>query len=132
MSNQENEVLGRGIGYPVAVNGHRGIAVTEGENKVRHSILTILGTQHGERVMRPQFGCNLRSLVFAPNNLGTANTAEFLVRQGLTRWEPRIELTEVIVENDNIEARLLVHIHYAIRTTGVQQSLVYPFYLENR
>jgi Bacteriophage baseplate protein W len=131
MTNPDKQILGKGMVYPMGINSHRGIAMTQGEDKVRRSILTVLGTQHGERVMRPQFGCNLRSLVFAPNNLGTANTAQYLVRRGLARWEPRVELVEVTVENDNKAGSLLIQIHYAIRATGSQQSLVYPFYLES-
>ncbi len=115
----------------MGINGHHGIAVTTGTDKVRRSILTILGTQHGERVMRPTFGCNLRALVFMPNNRATAAQAEYSVREGLKRWEPRITLDDVAVENDNIHGRLIVHINYRIKATNEPQNLVYPFYLEN-
>lgn len=115
----------------MGINGHHGIAVAAGADKVRRSILTILGTQHGERVMRPKFGCNLRVLVFMPNNRTTATQAEYYVREGLARWEPRIMVDDVAVENDNTLGRLIVHINYRIKATHETQNLVYPFYLAN-
>ena len=112
------------------INQRGGISVSRHEEKIRESILTILGTQYNERVMRPDFGCNLRSLVFAPNNTATANLTRHYVEEGLTKWEPRIFLDEVIVENDNSESRLVIHVSYRIKSTNEPGNLVYPFYLE--
>lgn len=131
MATSTSDILGKGAAYPIGINGHQGIAMAAGTDKVRRSILTILGTQHGERVMRPKFGCNLRTLVFMPNNRATAAQAEYYVREGLTRWEPRITLDDVAVENDNFHGRLIVHINYRIKATHEPQNLVYPFYLAN-
>jgi phage baseplate assembly protein W len=80
--------------------------------------------------MRPTFGCNLRTLVFAPNNAATANLARHYVEEGLRTWEPRLILDEVVVANDHAQARLLIQVHYHLRTTYEPQNLVYPFYLQ--
>lgn len=124
------ELYGRGAQFPLAVAATGGVAESAGVRKIEESIRIILGTQHGERVMRPTFGCNLKSLVFAPNNVATANLARHYVEEGLARWEPRIELLEVLVENDNRAAALRIHVHYRVRATQDVQSMVYPFYLE--
>jgi uncharacterized protein len=124
------DLYGRGVGFPVAVDAGGGIAETAGPDKIDDAIRIILGTQHGERVMRPTFGANLQSLVFAPNNIATANLARHYVEDALGRWEPRIDLLEVLVENDNRAGTLLIHVHYRVRATQDVQSMVYPFYLE--
>lgn len=98
--------------------------------KVKESIVILLGTQYGERLMRPTFGCNLKSLVFAPNNLATANLARHYVMEGLTSGEPRILLDDVRVENDNVNGSLNIQIFYRLRSTFDQSDLVYPFYLQ--
>jgi Phage baseplate assembly protein W len=90
----------------------------------------ILGTQHGERLMRPTFGANLKSLVFAPNNPATAHLARFYVEEALRTWEPRILVNEVHVQNDDAGGRLTIEIHYRIKATNEPQNLVYPFYLQ--
>jgi phage baseplate assembly protein W len=126
---------GRGLGFPLrlgapTIDEHRGLGESAGEAKVAESIQIILGTQYGERLMRPRFGCNLKSLVFAPNDSATANLARYYVTEGLARWEPRIEVLEVSVANDVARARLLIEINYRLRVTGAVQSLTYPFPLE--
>jgi uncharacterized protein len=124
------DILGKGFAFPLQVNTVGGIRASMLAPKVEQSILIILGTQHGERVMRPTFGCNLRSLVFAPNDAATASLARFYVEEGLTTWEPRIVLDEVRIENDNRNGRLLISIDYLIKSTYESRNLVYPFYLQ--
>jgi phage baseplate assembly protein W len=124
------DILGKGFAFPLQTNTLGGIKDSMLAQKVKASILIILGTQHGERVMRPTFGCNLRSLAFAPNDAATASLARFYVEEGLTTWEPRIVLNEVRVENDNRNGRLLIHIEYRIKSTYESRNLVYPFYLQ--
>ena len=86
------DILGKGFAFPLQVNSLGGIKESMLARKVEEALLIILGTQHGERVMRPTFGCNLRSLAFAPNDAATASLARFYVEEGLTTWEPRIVL----------------------------------------
>ncbi len=101
------------------------------EDCVRQSIWTILSTAYGERLMRPDFGCGIHNLVFAPNSAGTIGQAISEVQQALTQWEPRIDVLDVDAYPDpNQPNRLLIQINYQIRTTNNRFNLVYPFYLE--
>lgn len=126
------DFLGKGFTFPLAVNSRGGIDRTQAAQKIKESIQIILGTQFGERVMRPTFGCNLASLAFAPNNKATANRAKYYVEEGLKTWEPRIILERVTVENDHQKNCLLIQIQYRIKSTYESQNLVYPFYLEQQ
>ncbi|MEV6279191.1 GPW/gp25 family protein [Nocardia sp. NPDC051832] len=127
----DSDFYGRGIAWPFRL-GLAGIAESAGVDRIEESIRVILGTQHGERVMRPRFGCNLSSLVFAPNNAATANLARFYVEDALSAWEPRIELTGIAVENDNPGGRLIITIAYRLRAADDVHTFVYPFTLERR
>jgi phage baseplate assembly protein W len=122
--------LGSGLAFPLHL-GVAGLAQAAGQAKVEQSIRIILGTQYGERVMRPQFGSNLRPLVFAPNNATTANLARYYVTQALGRWEPRIDVTDVAVTNDNAGGTLLIDIRYRLRATGDVHNLVFVLHLES-
>jgi phage baseplate assembly protein W len=53
---------------------------------VDQMVRQLLLTSPGERVNRPQFGCGLRSLVFAPNGDALAATVKLRVIQGLDQW----------------------------------------------
>ena len=76
---------GQGIGFPVALDPTGAIQLSSGGANIEQSIRIILGTRYGERVMRPTFGCNLKGLVFAPNNQQTAALARHYVLDGLQR-----------------------------------------------
>lgn len=125
------EVYGQGISSPMRL-GIAGIRESAGVQRVEESIRVILGTQHGERIMRPQFGCNLKSLAFAPNNPATASLARYYVEDGLARWEPRIDVVTVTVDNDRIDGVLRITVTYRLRATQQAHTLVFPFSLERR
>lgn len=125
-----SDFLGKGWKYPLALTQNE-IACSEGEDLIRESIRVILGTTKGERVMRPEFGCGINELVFAPNNT-TAALIEFYVKEALLNWEPRIEVLTVTVTPDSEEPnQLRIDIEYRIKTSNTKGNLVYPFYLES-
>jgi phage baseplate assembly protein W len=123
------QFLGSGLAFPLQL-GVAGLAPSAGQAKVEQSIRIILGTQYGERVMRPQFGSNLKALAFAPNNASTANLARYYVTEALSNWEPRIDVMDVAVTSDNPGAALLIDIRYQLRATGDVHNLVYVLNLE--
>jgi hypothetical protein len=122
--------LGRGWKYPIELDRMGGIATSALDDLVRQSIVIILGTAFGERVMRPHFGCEIHELIFAPNNLHTSTLAADFCVQALTKWEPRIQdvEAEAAASNDELN-RLDIHIKYKLRGNNTPRNLVYPFYL---
>jgi Bacteriophage baseplate protein W len=108
------------------------IAEASGEASVRQAIWLILGTAIGERMGRPDFGCGIHDLVFAPLSAGTIGDAIGRVTQALVTWEPRIQVLSVDAypEDDQEPTSVLViEIHYRIRVTNSRYNMVYPFYL---
>lgn len=126
------EFLGRGWQFPVKVDSSAGkIAMSEYDQDIKESIWIILSTSKGERVMRPDFGCGVHDLVFAPINTTTINLVQNSIQEALTLWEPRIELIKVEVSTEKSdEGKLLVSIDYRVRVTNNRFNLVYPFYLK--
>ncbi len=124
------DFLGKGWKFPVSVKDGK-IVSSEGEDSIRESILIILGTAKGERVMRPDFGCGINELVFAPNNTSTATLIQFYIREALQKYEPRIEVLDVSATPDDDEKnKLNINIGYMVKSTNTRDNLVYPFYLE--
>jgi phage baseplate assembly protein W len=124
------DIVGRGWRFPPRIGRRGGIELVGGETEIEQAILMILRTAPGQRVMRPEFGSELHDLVFMPNNSETAARVKRAVRHALGRWEPRINVLEVIVSPDADDAaQLVVEIQYRIKATHDRRSLVYPFYL---
>lgn len=123
--------LGSGWGFPVGPDPVRGsLRYRSGAEKVRESLLLILATDPGERLMRPDFGCGLRRFLFAPNTLTTRAAIEREVRRAIERWEPRVAVDEIAVTPGDDPAQLLVTIRYEHVRDGRGDVLVYPLYLE--
>jgi hypothetical protein len=128
----QTELIGKGWTFPVGVNGSGGIALSAGTDEIDESIAIIVGTALGERVMRPDFGCRIHELIFAPLNADTMNLARRYVEEALGWWEPRIDVRSIEAEADPRESqynKLLITISFVVRTTHDERALVYPFYL---
>ncbi|HEX6158671.1 MAG TPA: GPW/gp25 family protein [Thermoanaerobaculia bacterium] len=125
------EILGTGWRFPIRPNARGGFAWSAAEQDIEEAIWIILGTAPGERQMLPQFGCGIHRHVFAPNSPGTRGSIAEDVRNALTTWEPRIDLTGVQVDAaPGDPARLLIRVDYRVRKTNAFHNLVYPFYLQ--
>ena len=104
--------------------------MSEYEQDIKEAIWIILSTSKGERVMQPDFGCGIHDFVFASINTTTLGLVESTVHEALTLWEPRIEVLDVTVSSEQVGVgKLLIEIHYRVRTTNNEFNLVYPFYL---
>jgi Bacteriophage baseplate protein W len=123
--------LGRGLGFPLRPDERtRELPVAEGPEKVRQSILLLLETEPGERVMRPSFGCGLRRYLAKPNSTATRALLQREVELSLATWEPRIVLRSVRVEPGDDPSLVTIEIDYLHARDGSPGNLVYPFYLE--
>lgn len=123
--------LGVGWSFPLGVRADGTPAMVAHEEDIRQSILIILGTEPGERVMRPDFGAGLRAFVFEPVNPGTMTRLGNRVRDALVDFEARIDVLDVAVTTDSDRRdRLVIDMSYRVRTTNSLHNLVYPFYLD--
>jgi uncharacterized protein len=124
------DVLGSGWATPSTVDSAGDVAGAAGAEKVRESILLVLGTRRGERVMRPDFGAGLEDFLFEPVGATTAALVRHRVETALVTWEPRIDVGSVTVSvADRRRGLMHIEIGYRIRATNVFYNLVYPWYL---
>lgn len=107
----------RYLDVPFHVAGSGRTAVTGEDDHIRDMIFSVLFTSPGERVNRPDFGCGLKTLVFAPASEAVAAAATVLVKGSLQKWlESEIEVEDVDVEA--IENEIVVTVVYRNRIGG--------------
>jgi hypothetical protein len=124
------EFIGRGWAFPLRTDATGGIALVSREREIEEAIRLILGTTPGERPMRPEFGCRIHDYVFGTADGTTANAVGVEVRRALGRWEPRIEVEDVLVSFDPLDQTVLyIDVRYSIRHTNDRRNLVFPFYV---
>ncbi|MFD1150732.1 GPW/gp25 family protein [Saccharothrix hoggarensis] len=121
--------IGRGWAFPLRVGPTGGIGMVEREQEIAEAIRLVLGTAPGERPMRPEFGCGIHEHVFASADGATAGHIAREVRAALERWEPRVDVDDVVVAFDSVDVgTVYIDVRYTIRTTNDQRNLVFPFY----
>lgn len=122
--------LGRGWGFPPEFSKNtKSVLLTEDETDIEKSLEILLSTRPGERIMVPEYGCNLDELLFKPLNLTLKTFVADLIKTAILYHESRIDVEKVKIEqsseNDGI---LLISIDYLIRITNSRKNMVYPFY----
>jgi phage baseplate assembly protein W len=127
-SRELREVLEPPPGLGVSPTG--GLDMINEGDSVRQSILLLLSTIPGERVMRPDYGCELHRLVFSPNDNTTSGLAIHYVRQALDRWEPRAQVIHLDAGPDpQAPERLQISLEYRLRRTQHNEQLVFSMNL---
>jgi len=124
------DFIGRGLAFPLRTDATGSIALVGGDREIVEAIRLILATAPGERPMRPEFGCAIHDLVFAPADAATAGEISYAVRRSLAQWEPRITVDDVIIDfAEADQGTLLIDIRYTINSTNDPRNLVFPFYV---
>ena len=122
--------VGRGWGFPLRTAPSGAIALVGDERELEESIRLILGTAYGERPMRPEFGCAIHDYIFAGTDPSTAAQIAYEVRRSLRRWEPRIDIQDVVVAADDRDSGVLyIDIMYSVKGSNDRRNLVFPFYV---
>lgn len=109
------------IAFPLDFDSRGRTAACDEDAHIRQMLELLLFTSPGERVNRPDFGCGLLSLVFAPNSPELATVLQFTVQAAIDRWlGDLVEVRSLSVDSD--EGRVIVSIDYSLRRSGEQRE----------
>jgi phage baseplate assembly protein W len=112
------------LDFPFSLDEHGRSATTDADDHIRDMIHLVLFTTPGERVNRPEFGCGVKQLVFAPLSDALAAATEQLIHGALIRWlDPVISLEEISAAVN--DARLEIKVSYVRRETGERREEVF-------
>ncbi|HEY9102929.1 GPW/gp25 family protein, partial [Chitinimonas sp.] len=114
--------LGKGWSFPPRFDPRtKQVAMVEAADDIAESLRILLGTNPGERVMLPAYGCGLRRLVFDTLNANTITETRELIRKAILFFEPRITVNLIdVAVSEAMEGRLEILIDYTIRTTNTR------------
>lgn len=104
------------IKHPVSIDHGLGTLSEEWnyEKHVVQLIKQVLFTSPGERINRPDFGCGLRRMVFAPNSDITASLLQATIYQALETWLSTVLSVEQVTVK-SLEELLDVKITYVLK-----------------
>lgn len=128
----DKSFLGTGWGFPPEFNRQGSARKVTAEEDIHESLLILLSTNPGERVMQPTYGCGLKSQVFEEINETAVTVMVDLVRRAILFFEPRVIVESIRVDSDNREdilnGLIKIDIAYIVRATNNRHNIVYPFY----
>lgn len=137
MQQETNKFLGKGWAFPPTFRrttiGTSGVDLVEAREDIEQSLAILLSTSLGERIMRPDYGCNLSDFQFEPMNASVVGLIRDMVSTAMIYNEPRIRVERVVVSQpvnqDALDGKLLIEVDYTIRTTNSRFNFVYDFYI---
>jgi uncharacterized protein len=109
------------VNFPFQIDARGRTAEAADAPHIRQMIEQLLFTNPGERVNRPDFGCGLLQLVFAPNSPELAAAVQLTVQAALQRWLGDLIQVERL-EVTSQDATLRVGLEYSLRRTGERQQ----------
>lgn len=129
---EDRNFLGQGWAFPPEF--HAGITPTEmvsADDDIRQSLSILLSTRKGERIMRPDFGCDLHELVFRNMGLTSRTQLTEAIEKAVLYNEPRITLNEILLDtSEEPNGILRITLNYTVRMTNTRTNMVYPYYYE--
>lgn len=128
----DRSFMGVGWGFPPTFDNKTGSAVmVSDEEDIAQSLQILLSTRPGERVLLPQFGCNLDVLLFEPITTTLIAFVKDLIHTAVLYYEPRIAMDTININTIQVhDGLILIELEYTILATNSRYNLVYPYYLE--
>jgi len=109
------------------------VSLVSGEEDINESLNILLSTSLGERVMQPQYGCNLTDYIFDPLDSGMIGYIKDRVQNSILFYESRITIENITVtepdSSDLWEGKFTIQLEYSIPNTNSRFNYVYDFYL---
>ena len=130
---EDKQFLGRGWAFPPTFDKNSGSPqLVGGVEDINQSLEILLSTSLGERIMQPEYGCNLRDFLFEPMNSSFIAFIKDLVTTAILYYEPRITVENVDVSSPTEQAMneglMLIDVEYVIRNTNSRFNFVFPFF----
>lgn len=122
--------LGLGWTFPPTFDNRTGLLkMLSSEEDIDSSLEILLSTKQGERIMHPNFGCNLEELLFNPLDRTLITYISDLIKTAILYYEPRIDVQKIdIYEDDIINGKIIIDVEYLVRATNSRKNKVFPFY----
>ena len=132
-NNSNTSFLGTGWSFPPAFDCDLGgVVLVKDVTDIEQSLNILLSTTLGERVMQPNYGCNLENYLFDSLNNTLIGFIKDLVTKAILYYEPRITAESVDVtaadSTDLLGGRFTILVTYSIPQTNSRFNYVYDYY----
>lgn len=132
-TNVNESFLGTGWSFPPSFNPEAGsVDLVSNVEDINQSLNILLSTSLGERVMQPEYGCNLEDYLFESLSSTMIGYIKDRVMNSILYYEPRIQVEKIEVTSDDsvelFEGRFTIIVEYTIPGTNSRFNYVYDYY----
>ncbi len=130
MATQNGTFFGRGWAFPPQFDkASNSVQTVEKETDIKQSLIILLTTRVGERLLEPLYGCDLTRFLFEPIDTTLKTYMREVIRDAILYFEPRIKLIDIELHVLPNEGRIDIELDYLIPSVNSRTNLVFPFYL---
>jgi len=135
MQDSFKSFLGTGWKFPPEFNAESGtVEMVSDYTDIKESLDILLSTSLGERVLQPDYGCNLNDYMFEALSSTLIGTIKQKVANAILYYEPRIVAEKIDVtaadSTDLLEGKFTISVEYSIPETNSRFNYVYDYYLK--
>ncbi len=131
--NESDKIIGRGWAFPPQFKaGTNETVMAEGVDDINQSLYILFTTEIGERVMQPNYGSAMKSMIFESINEHFKSYMRLVLTRSIALYEARIKPISIdFSEDEALDGRYLMHLDYVVLATKQKNSFVFPFYLNS-
>lgn len=129
---ENKSFLGTGWGFPVSFDEDlKTVHLVSEDEDIRQSLGLLLNTTPGERMTKPDYGCDLEAFIYKPISSETEYLMKEVIKTAVWKYEPRIDLEEIEIDTTKkLEGIVNIRLYYLIKKVNVRTNIVYPFYFD--
>jgi phage baseplate assembly protein W len=127
---------GAGWRFPIQPRAGGSLGYVDGDDNISQSLVLLLSTITGERVMRPEFGSPVPDLIFQSDSEQNLSRLGQVLSDAVRQWEPRVEIESVRATRPagpgdvrDEPVSIEVALTYRVLRTNTRRNLVFPYYL---
>jgi len=127
----ENEIIGTGWAFPPRFDADSNTtAMASGVEDINQSLYILFTTELGERVMQPNYGSALKSMLFENINEHFKSYMRMVLVRSIALYEARIRPLNIdFIADETLEGRYLMILDYIVVSTRQRNNFIFPFYL---
>lgn len=117
------------IGVSLPFNGPAGPfnSTYSTKDQVKSNLINLLLTDKGERIMNPEFGCDLRSALFEGIVEDTYDTIRELIYNNVNLFVPDAQITDIIINSDIDNNSINITVNYKLRISQDADQVTVQF-----
>ena len=126
-----NSFLGTGWAFPPTFHDDKltGVEMVSQEADIKESLIILLNTNLGERIMLPEYGSELQLYLFDKISNSKLHFLKNIIKNAILKYEPRIKVNDIQIDSkDTHQGIIKVSVKYTIKSNNTRFNLVFPYY----